>query len=154
MFQEREIILAFVKDINPPKPKFFITLYRDEELNVVACFTTSQHRAPIAPEEVKHGVLRKDNKPVAYVFEQGYEIGVTEGGTPFSFRKRTFVPFDYCFQQGSLDSFMSRVQTPEVVGILNNEEFVELLYAMYRSPHTKKVYMPFIEKALRKHSAV
>lgn len=154
MFQEREIILAYVTDIHPPKEKFLITLYSDEELNVVACFTTSQHRAPIAPEEVKHGVIRKDNKPVAYVFEQGYEIGATEGGVPFSFRKRTFVPFDYCFQQGTLVSFMSRVQNPEVVCILNKEEFIDLLYAMYRSPQTGKVYLPFIEKALRKHCAV
>ena len=153
MFQEREIILAFVKDIHPPKEKFFITLYRDEDLNVVACFTTSQHRVSTTPEEVRHGVVRKNNNPVAYVFEKGYEIGISmEADRPFSFEKRTFIPFDYCFQSGTLDSFMRRTHNPKVVGILSKSEFLSLLYAMYRSPHTNKRYIPLLEKVLKKHS--
>ena len=153
MFQEREIILAFVKDIHPPKEKFFITLYRDDNLNIVACFTTSQHRVRVAPEEVRHGVVRKDNNPEAYVFEEGYEIGVSpEDGMPFSFVKRTFIPFDYCFQMGTLERFLARTHSRKVVGVLHRAEFVSLLYAMYRSPQTNRKYLPFIEKALEKHS--
>lgn len=153
MFQEREIILAFVKDIHPPKEKFFITLYRDDNLNVVACFTTSQHRVPITPEDARHGVIRKENKPVAYMFEEGYVVGyLPESETPFSFAKRTFVPFDYCFQSGTLDSFRQRTDNPKVVGVLSKTEFLSLLYAMYRSPHTNKKYIPLLEKVLKKHS--
>lgn len=153
MFQEGEIVLAFVKDIHPPKEKFFITLYRDDNLNVVACFTTSQHRVAVAPDEVRHGVVRQDNNPVAYVFEQGREIGVTpDEKKSFAFAKRTFIPFDYCYQEGTLDKFMARTLSPKVVGVLHKEEFVSLLYAMYRSPHTNRKYIPLLEKSLTKHS--
>lgn len=151
MFREREIILAFVKDINPPKEKFFITLHRGEDLNVVACLTTSQHRV-IPPEEVRHGVVRKDNEPVAYVFEKDRQIGIDpENHEPFSFNKRTMVVFDYCMQEGSLDNFIKRTEQRRVVCELNDNDFEELLYAMFQSSKLDKKYIPIIEKALRQH---
>ncbi len=155
MFQEREIILAFIKDIHPPKKKFLITLYRDQELNVVACFTTSQHRIPSNPEDVRHGVVRKNGAPVAYVFEKDKVIGISpKTDKPFSFPKRTIVTFDYCFQVGTLEKFEQRTDPTdrETVCVMNNKEFVDLLYAMYRSPHTNGRFLPMIEKSLEKHS--
>lgn len=151
MFREREIVLALVKDINPPKKKFFITLHRDEDLNVVACLTTSRHRV-VPPEEVRHGVVRKDNEPVAYVFEKDRQIGINpENQAPFSFRKRTMVVFDYCMQDGSLENFMKKTEGGKVVCELNDKDFEDLLYAMFQSSKLDKKYVPIIEKALRKH---
>lgn len=151
MFREREIILAFVKDIHPPKEKFFITLHRDEDLNVVACLTTSHHRV-VPPEEVRHGVVRKDKEPVAYVFEKDCQIGINpENQAPFSFKKRTMVVFDYCMQEGSLEKFMKRTEKRRVVCELNDKDFEDLLYAMFQSSKIDKKYVPIIEKALRKH---
>ncbi|MCM1531421.1 MAG: hypothetical protein NC048_02855 [Bacteroides sp.] len=158
MFEEREIVLAFVKDIYPPKKKFFITLYRDEELNIVACFTTSQYRLPIDPAEARHGVIRrKDGAPVAYVFEKDRTIGkVPQTNNPFSFFKRTMVTFDYCFQSGSWEKFMQRTDPTnrETVCIMDHQEFVDLLYAMYQSPLTNRKLLPMIEKSLEKYSSL
>lgn len=155
MFQEREIVLAFINDIQPPKRKFLITLYRDQELNIVACFTTSQQRLPAKPEDVQHGVFRKNGAPMAYVFEKGRTIGTDpKTNTPFSFHKRTIVYFDYCFQAGTLDKFEQRTnsQDRETVCIMNDKEFVDLIYAMYRSPYTNGKFLPLLEKSLEKYS--
>ncbi len=150
MFKEKEIVLAFIKDIRPPKKKFLITLYRDNELNLLACFTTSQHRIPILPEKLHHGVIKQDNDPIGYVFDRNIPIGTNpETGNCFSFNKRTLIPFDYSIQEGTLEKFMNRVEEPQIVCILNDKEFEKLLYAMYRSPNTPQKYIPILEKALQ-----
>lgn len=52
MFQPREIVYGFVKGINPPHHKYIVTIYQDEELSIVACFTTSQGRAGVPEDKI------------------------------------------------------------------------------------------------------
>ena len=37
MFEPGEVVYAFVKDIHPPKNKYFVTIYQDDELRIVTC---------------------------------------------------------------------------------------------------------------------
>lgn len=154
MFREKEIVRGFVKDIHPPKPKFLITLYRDENLHILACFTTSKHRCRVAPGDLAPGVVKFDNEPVAYFFERGQEIGLDpRDGSRFAFPDRTLVPFNYCIQEGTLDTLLSRLVDPEVVCVLDDEHYENLLYAMYRSEDVPKKYIPVLEKALEAYFA-
>ena len=41
MFEPKEVVYAFVKHINPPKDKYYVTIYQDDELRSVTCFTTT-----------------------------------------------------------------------------------------------------------------
>jgi hypothetical protein len=130
MFQPREIVYGVVKDIDPPKNKYIVTIYRDEELNIIACFTTSQQR-------------------VGYVFDKGKIIGINpEDGTEFSFPLRTIITFDYGVIEGVLEQLTERFENPKVVCKLSEKEYIDLVYAMYRSNHTKAGHKKILEKIL------
>lgn len=70
-FNPGEIIYGYVSSIKPPKYKYLIVLHRDEELSIVACFTTSQPRAGIPTDESTHGPIRKNGDCLSYVFQAG-----------------------------------------------------------------------------------
>lgn len=151
MFQPGEIVYGFVSGLGfrNPKNKYLITLYRDDDLEVVACFTTSQHYYGVSPEQVKHGPIIRDGEYYCYVFEKGIVIGKNpEDDSDFSFPLRTTVTFNYGIRHGQMQDFAEGMQDLKTVCVLNKEEFGNLLYAMYKSPEMDNAYKPFIEKSL------
>lgn len=151
MFQPREIIYGYVTGLGfrNSKNKYLISLYRSDDLEIFACFTTSQHYYGVPEDQVKHGAIFKDGEYHSYVFEKGVIIGKNpETGADFSFPDRTTVTFDYGIRQGFIGDFADGIQNAKVVCVLNKEEFGNLLYAMYKSPNTNQKYKPLLERSL------
>lgn len=152
MFQPREIVYGFAKGLYKPHNKYIITIYQDADLCIVACFTTSKSRAGISDNEIHHGAIYKDKKCISYVFEKGKTIGVDpRTNSDFSFAKRTVVTFDYGIMEGNKESFMKEFDNPEVVCRLYEKEYIDLVYAMYCSPHTKIKHKATLDNILREY---
>lgn len=152
MFQPGEIAYGFVSGLGfrNPKNKYLITLYRGDDLEVVACFTTSKHYYGVPDEQVQHGTICRDGEYYSYVFEKGVVIGTNpEDGTDFSFPQRTTVTFNYGIRQGFIGDFADGMQNIKTVCKLNKEEFGNLLYAMYKSPEMDQAYKPYLDKSLQ-----
>lgn len=149
MLSEKNVVYGFCNATNPPKYKYLISLHRSPELNVVACFTTSQNRTGSAYIEKKHGKI-KDAKGfvVSYFFKQGVVIGKSISGDEFSFSKDTTVPFDYCFQEGDQSTIISKFENIEVKCVLSDTEYFNLIYAIYQSPNTPKQYIAIFKEKL------
>lgn len=75
MFEPGEVIYAFVKSTHPPKNKYFVTIYRDDELRIVTCFTTTKNRVGCALEQLSHGYVKKDAEIVGYFFDRNVDVG-------------------------------------------------------------------------------
>lgn len=149
MLAPKNVIYGFCKTTNPPKPKYMISLYRSEELNVVACFTTSQKRAGVPSEKIKHGKITNDKKEVlSYVFLPDVPVGKTPVGAEFHFPVQTVVRFDYCFREDEQTKLLSSFEEPKVVCTLDDTEYENLIYAMYQSDDTPLIYKTYFEKIL------
>lgn len=149
MLSAQNVIYGFCKTTNPPKPKYLISLYRSVELNVIACFTTSQHRAGIPASEVKHGSIKNaNNEVISYVFTTTVEVGTSPDGEKFCFPLQTVIRFDYCFREDKQDNLLSGFDSPKVVCKLNDTEYENLIYAMYKSEDTPEKYKPYFAKIL------
>lgn len=149
MLAPKNVIYGFCKTTCPPKPKYMISLYRSEELNVVACFTTSQKRAGVSSEKIKHGRIANEKKEVlSYVFLPEVSVGKTPSGEAFHFPVQTVVRFDYCFKEEQQSKLLSSFDNPEVVCILDDVEYENLIYAMYKSDDTPLIYKTYFEKIL------
>lgn len=150
MFTPRNIIYGFLKTSRPPKYKYLISLYRDDDMEFLACVTTSKNRSGVPLEEVKHGANKRDNEIISYVFFVGRTIGKEyETDNDFSFPQQTTIRFDYCFQKAKQESLSNIIDDAKVVGVLSKEEYLELVYAMYRSPDTKEEYKLCLERVLQ-----
>lgn len=137
MLKAKNIIYGFCMYTNPPKNKYLISLYRSEELNIIAVFPTSQRRAGVA--EPKHGCNIREGQIVSYVFDAGHPIGKKQGSDEdSSFQLQTTIPFDYCFREGEQDELLKTFDSPRVVGVLSDKEYIDLIYAFYTSPLTPK----------------
>ena len=102
MLKAKNIIYGFCRYTNPPKNKYLISLYRSEELHIIAVFPTSQRRAGVAVP--KHGCNIRDNQVISYVFDAGHPIGKKkDSDEDFAFPLQTTIPFDYCFREGEQD---------------------------------------------------
>lgn len=148
MLRAKNIIYGFCTFTNPPKNKYLISLYRSETLHVVAVFPTSKKRSgSLSP---KHGKNYRGEDIVSYVFEANRCIGKKYGSDEdFSFPLHTTIPFDYCFRDGEQESLLKSFQHPEVVGVLSDKEYIELIYAFYKSPLAPQKYIPIFEKILK-----
>ena len=152
MFQPREIIYGYGKSLYSPHHKYIVTIYRDDELNIVACFTTSQSRAGVPEDEIHHGAIYKEKRCVSFVFEKDVKIGVNPAtGADFAFPKRSVITFDYGVREGLQESFLKEFENPEVVCMLDEKEYIELVYAMYCSPHTKNTHKKVLNKILEEY---
>ncbi len=148
MLKAKNIIYGFCKYTNPPKNKYLISLYRSNELNIIAVFPTSQHRAGVAVP--RHGCNIRDGKVISYVFEAGHPIGKKNGSDEdFAFPLQTAIPFDYCFREGEQDVLLKTFDNPQVVGALSDKEYIDLIYAFYTSPLTPLRYKPIFDKILQ-----
>ena len=149
MLSPRNIIYGKCLTTNPPKNKYLISLYRSNDLNVVACFTTSQSRAGVPLSQVQHGKIKdKKNNVISYCFKADINIGNCPDGTSFAFSLDTTIVFDYCFQEQFQDKLLSNFEHPNVVCTLNDDEYLDLIYAMYQSKTTNKGYKTIFENIL------
>ena len=150
MLKAKNIIYGFCKYTNPPKYKYLISLYRSEYLNIIAVFPTSQRRAGVT--EPKHGCNIREGQIVSYVFDAGHPIGKKQGSDEdFSFPLQTTIPFDYCFREGEQDELLKTFDSPRVVGVLSDKEYIDLIYAFYTSPLTPLKYKPIFDKILQEY---
>lgn len=150
MLRARNIIKGFCRTTNPPKQKYLISLYRSEELNIIAVFTTSQRRSGVASP--KHGRIIKDGVIVSYVFDAHKVIGKKyNSNEDFSFPLQTTIPFDYCFKAGTQDDILKTFSEPHVVGVLSEDEYIDIVYNFYKSTRTPRKYIPIFEDILEKH---
>lgn len=149
MLSPQNVIRGFCKNTNPPKYKYLISLYRSEELNIIACFTTSQKRAGVPSEQIKHGIIQNEKKEIiSYVFLPDICVGITPKNKDFYFPLQTVIRFDYCFKEGNQTELLSNFQSPVIVCKLNDTEYEDLIYAMYKSDDTPEIYKPHFEKIL------
>lgn len=147
MLKAKNIIYGYCTYTTPQKPKYLISLYRSEELNIIAVFPTSKRRAGVAVAQ--HGCNRKNNVPVSYVFEAHTPIGKKYmSDEDFCFPLQTTIPFDYCFREDTQDRILQSFVNPSVVGILSDKEYVDLLYALLYSPHTPQRYKEIFDQIL------
>ena len=151
MLTPKNIIYGFCKITNPPKKKYFISLYRSELLHVVACFTTSQDRSGAPLGQSRHGANRNSNDDiVSYVFKANVEIGDIPGSSDkFKFPCETVIRFDYGLKDREQDEIMGWFQEPKVVGILSDKEYENLLYAMVKSDDVPKIYQILFDEVLQ-----
>ena len=132
MFEPGTVTYGFAKNINNPKYKYAISIFRDEDVQVVIHFTTSQRRAGVPDDQIKHGINRDaDGKVVSYVFEPDVEIGDIPTGGRFCFPERTVMQFDYGFLRGDDWSLQQQFDDLEVKCHLDREEYLNLVYTMY-----------------------
>lgn len=150
MYSPREIIYGFANSINPPHPKYLVSIYRDENLQVMACMTTSKNRAGVDASEIKPGPIKKNERFISYVFEAGCPVGKIPGSDKdFSFPLRTTIAFDYCWKIATLDDLNKQIENPQVVGIMNEKEYLDLVYALMKSPYTSRAIVPILDKILK-----
>jgi hypothetical protein len=147
MFNPREIVYGYAKRLYKPHNKYIITIYRDEQLSIIVCFTTSQARS--GSSEPHHGANYIGDDCQSYVFDAEVVIGTDpRNGQPFSFPKQTVVTFDYGVADTSLDKVSDAIDNPEVVCIMDEAEYIELVYAMYKSPKTNQPRREILGKIL------
>lgn len=150
MLNPGDIIYGFAKHLRTPKNKFAISIYRDEEVNILIQFTTSQPRAGVAMEDVHHGAIYKDGDCLSYVFEKGVEIGINpQNGRPFAFPVRTIMAFDYGFLKGQEKFLLDQFDNPITVCKMDEKEYIELIYAMRSSSRIKADHKPYLDKILK-----
>lgn len=150
MLRAKNIIRGFSTFTHPPKVKYLISLYRSEELNIIAVFTTSRNRSGVAVP--KHGANMRDRVIISYVFEAGRAIGTKfRSEDSFAFPLQTTIPFDYCFRDDSQDNILKSFIDPEVVGVLSDKEYVDLIYSFLHSPLTPEKYKPVFDKILQEY---
>ena len=146
MLNPGDIIYGFAKNLPTPKNKYAVCIFRDENVNILIQFTTSQPRAGVPLQEVKHGAIYKDGDCLSYVFERGKEIGVNpQNNKRFSFPLRTVMAFDYGFLRGEEKYLLEQFDDLNVVCKLDIKEYIELVYAMYSSKRTPPEYLPYLD---------
>lgn len=147
MLKAKNIIYGFCTFTTPHKPKYLISLYRSEDLNIIAVFPTSKRRSGVV--DACHGCNRRDNVPVSYVFTANTPIGKKYmSDEDFCFPLQTTIPFDYCFREDTQEQILRSFVEPTVVGVLSDKEYIDLLYALLHSPHTPLKYKEVFDRIL------
>lgn len=149
MFDPGEVVYAYVKNTHPPKNKYFVTIYQDDDLRIVTCFTTTRNRVGIPLDQLSHGYVKKDNQLVGYFFDKNVEVGLNAEGTPFKFPRNCVIPFDYGVQIGTKSQLLNSVENATVVCKLHPKEYEDLVYAMYKSPLTNSKHKQYLDKVLQ-----
>lgn len=76
MFEPGEVVYAHEKNIYPPKNKYFVTIYQDDELRIVTCFTTTKSYHVGCPfDQLIHGYVKSNGQITAYFFDRNVEVG-------------------------------------------------------------------------------
>ena len=98
----------------------------------------------------RHGCNIRDNKVISYVFDAGHPIGKRYcSDEDFAFPIKTTIPFDYGFREGCQEDLLKTFDEPQIVGVLSDKEYIDLIYAFYISPLTPQKYKPIFDKILQ-----
>ncbi|MFA5045128.1 MAG: hypothetical protein WC542_04285 [Paludibacter sp.] len=128
------------------KKKYVIILHRDNEDFILTTFTTSQDRS--GAENPVHGANPTKTDPKSYVFKAEKEIGLKPDGNAFSFKKDTTIVPDYGFSVKTIEQFNARAENLIKVCQLYPEEYIDLIYVLYKSKKTSKANKVRFEKIL------
>ena len=148
MFEPGEVVYAYVKNFIEPKYKYFVTIYRDDKLRIVTCFTTTKNRVGCPVENLSHGYIKKDNQIVGYFYDHNVEVGLDNSNQPFKFPRDCVIPFDYGVREGTKEQFLKNIDQEVVVCKLHQHEYENIVYAIYKSPRTNPKYKLYLEKVL------
>mgnify|MGYP003306688309 FL=1 len=86
MFEPGTVTYGFAKYISNPKNKYAISIFRDENVQILIHFTTTQKRAGVPEDQIHHGINRdSEGNVMSYVFEPTVEVGDTPDGGRFRF---------------------------------------------------------------------
>ena len=147
MLNPSTIVHGFFILKNERKDKYAVILHSDMKNYLITTFTTSQKRAGVDPV---HGINRN---PDCYVFKANRSIGkCPDFGTDFFFSQDTVIVPDYGIEDVSIEVFLSKVSNLKVVCCLFKEEYINLLYFLYKSDKTKVKYVGIFEKILHEQS--
>lgn len=148
MLKAKNIIYGYCTYTTPNKPKYLISLYRSDDLSIIAVFPTSKRRS--GTSNPTHGCNKRDNIIVSYVFDAKRPIGTKfKSEEDFCFPLQTTIPFDYCFREDSQENILKTFKDPKVVGILSDQEYVNLIYSFLHSPYTPQKYKVIFDKILK-----
>ena len=92
--------------------------------------------------------LKTKKKKLFLMYSWPVCVGVAPDGSDYHFPVQTVVRFDYCFKDGEQTDLLSSFDSPKVVCKLNETEYENLIYAMYKSDDTPEKYKPHFEKIL------
>lgn len=149
MLNPGDIVYGFAKNLHRPKNKYAICIFRDDNVEILMHFTTSQARSGVPLEQVHHGAIYKDGDCLSYVFEPDHEIGTNKTtGDRFHFPIRTVMVFDYGYLKGDEQYLLSQFDNLQVKCTLDEKEYIDLVYAMYSSKSTPDSYKPYLDKIL------
>lgn len=152
MLRTKNIVYGICTYTTPRKPKYLISLYRSETLNIIAVFTTSKQRSGISTP--KHGGNKRGDIITSYVFEANKVIGKKYmSNEDFSFPLQTTIPFDYCFIEDSQEKILKTFINPQVVGVLSDKEYIEIIYNFHHSPLTPRKYKAIFDKILQEYNS-
>lgn len=150
MFEPGEVVYAHVKNTHPPKNKYFVTIYQNDELRIVTCFTTTKSYHVGCPfDQLVHGYVKNDGQITAYFFDKNVEVGLDTTNQPFKFPENCVIPFDYGIQIGTKEQFLNNIEREVVVCKLHPKEYENIVYAMYKSPKTDSKYKADLIKVLQ-----
>lgn len=134
------------------KPKYVIVLYNDGLNCILTTFTTSEERSGVLSPV--HGKNPQEGEPLSYVFKMGVVIGElcdnNGNSVPFSFPKDTVVVPDYGDQYTTPQAFLATVKGLKKCCELYPNEYVDLIYTLYKSKKTKRKYKHIFEEILNK----
>lgn len=131
------------------KEKFAIVLYNDGVNCILTTFTTSEDRSGV-PNPI-HGKNPEKGEPQSYVFKKGIVIGefCSNGSTtPFFFKKDTVIVPDYGNQYTTQEAFLAEVKELTKCCDLYPQEYINLIYTLYKSRKTKRGYKIIFENIL------
>lgn len=148
MFKAGSVLHGIFKLKNTTKPKFAIVLHNDGENCITTTFTTSQERSGVL--NPIHGKNPSKGEPLSYVFKEGVEIGeIKEKGIKFAFKKDTVIVPDYGIHISSIKSFLASGTEIEKQCDLYEQEYINLVYTLYKCRKTRKNIQRILEKILQ-----
>nr|DAM82924.1 MAG TPA: hypothetical protein [Caudoviricetes sp.] len=131
------------------KEKFSIVLYNDGFNCILTTFTTSEDRSGVS--NPVHGKNPEQGAPLSYVFKKGIVIGelcVKGCKKPFFFKKDTVIVPDYGDQYTTKEAFLAEVKGLTKCCDLYPQEYLNLIYTLYKSRKTKRKYKIIFENIL------
>lgn len=146
MFTSGSILYGLFTFVTESKNKYAIVLHNDGNSCIVTTFTTSQTRSSIC--DPVHGANPKE-KPRSYVFKARTPIGLKDDGTVFCFGLDTTVVPDYGYAYSSIDDFKRKVTSLTKVCDLYEQEYIDLIYTLYKCSELPKKYKTVFEQILK-----
>lgn len=146
MFRTGNIVYG--KNEKAKKRKYLISIYCSETLSLLAVLPTSQVRCGV--ENPKHGIIKNDKGDVlSYYYEAKHRIGKAPNGSDVFFPLNTTVVFDYAILDSTYEDMKNQYnEGANLLGSLSEEEYYNLVYAMYKSPKTKNKYKELLNEIL------